>query len=75
MAPEIQCSFREYVGHCSHVMGIRFSPDNCYVMSMGGDDRAAIQWRVLALASDDLVIEKPLVDQYQVCCPVIYNIL
>ena len=57
---------RAYVGHCSHVAGIRFSPDNVYVMSMGGDDRSAMQWRVLPQANDDIVVEKPLIDQHQV---------
>ena len=57
---------RTYVGHCSHVAGIRFSPDNVYVMSMGGDDRSAMQWRVLPVANDDIVVEKPLIDQHAV---------
>jgi hypothetical protein len=57
---------RTYVGHCSHVASIRFSPDNVYVMSMGGDDRSAMQWRVLPVANDDVVVEKPLIDQHQV---------
>ena len=60
---------RTYVGHCSHVMGIRFSPDNYYVMSMGGDDRSAMQWRVLPIAQDDIVVDKPVFADYQVYQP------
>lgn len=40
-------------------MGIRFSPDNQYVVSVGGYDRGAMQWRVLATAHDDVVVERP----------------
>jgi hypothetical protein len=50
---------RAYVGHASHVLGIRFSPDNKYVMSVGGYDRSAMQWRVLPTAHDDIVVDKP----------------
>lgn len=50
---------RAYVGHASHIMGIRFSPDNQYVVSVGGYDRGAMQWRVLATAHDDVVVERP----------------
>ncbi|KAK9824333.1 hypothetical protein WJX72_009517 [[Myrmecia] bisecta] len=39
---------REYGGHSSHVLCVRFSPDNRYVASAGGHDRAVIQWRVVA---------------------------
>lgn len=63
------CPLRTYVGHCSHVMCVRFSPDNYYVMSMGGDDRSAMQWRVLPVANDDVVVDKPAFAEYQVYQP------
>ena len=50
-------------------MGIRFSPDNYYVMSMGGDDRSAMQWRVLPVAHDDVVVDRPVFADYQVYQP------
>jgi len=37
---------RDYKGHSSHVMNIRFSADGKYVTSVGGHDRAVFQWRV-----------------------------
>ena len=60
---------RTYVGHCSHIMCIRFSPDNHYVMSMGGDDRSAMQWRVLPVAHDDVVVDRPEFAEYRVYQP------
>jgi len=62
-------SLRTYLGHSSHVMCIRFSPDNFYVVSMGGDDRSAMQWRVLPVAHDDVVVDKPMFSEYQVYQP------
>jgi hypothetical protein len=50
-------------------MCIRFSPDNMYVMSMGGDDRSAMQWRVLPVAHDDITVDKPDFAAYQVYQP------
>ena len=32
-------------GHSSHVMNVRFSPDDDWVVSVGGKDRAVFQWR------------------------------
>jgi WD40 repeat protein len=45
---------RTYLGHCSHVMNVRFSPDNRWVVSVGGDDRCGMQWRVLKEAQDEV---------------------
>eukprot|EP00798_Chlamydomonas_sp_ICE-L_P018393 gene18393-24865_t len=50
---------RAYVGHASHVLNIRFSPNNKWVVSLGGEDRGAFQWAVLPVAGDGLVVEKP----------------
>lgn len=50
-------------------MGIRFSPDNNYVMTVGGDDRSTMQWKVLAIANDDVVVDKPMIADYQVYRP------
>lgn len=40
---------RVYPGHSSHVMCVRFSPDDKRVVSVGGKDRAVFQWRTHAL--------------------------
>ena len=37
---------RKYIGHSSHVMMARFSPDNRWVITTGGHDRAVFQWSV-----------------------------
>lgn len=37
----------EYKGHSSHVVCVRFSPDNRWVASVGGHDQAVFQWRVV----------------------------
>jgi len=36
-----------YAGHSAHVTGVRFSRDGSRVVSVGGRDRAALQWRVV----------------------------
>ncbi|CAG9464667.1 unnamed protein product [Pedinophyceae sp. YPF-701] len=41
---------REYRGHSSHVTCARFSPNNGWVVTTGGHDRAVFQWRVLPRA-------------------------
>lgn len=35
-------------------MNVRFSPDNRWVVSVGGKDRAGMQWRVLSVAQDEV---------------------
>jgi len=37
--------FRGFGGHSSHVMNVRMSVNDRWVMSVGGKDRALIQWR------------------------------
>ena len=44
---------RAYCGHSSHVMGVRFSADDKYVVSAGGKDRALLQWRTQYVAAWD----------------------
>jgi hypothetical protein len=34
-----------YAGHASHVLGVRFTPDERFVISIGGEDSATLQWR------------------------------
>ncbi|KAG1672531.1 hypothetical protein FOA52_002840, partial [Chlamydomonas sp. UWO 241] len=60
---------RSYIGHASHVMGVRFSPDNNFVMSVGGDDRSCMQWKVLPIAHDDVTVDAPLLADYAVYKP------
>ncbi|KAG2450199.1 hypothetical protein HYH02_000301 [Chlamydomonas schloesseri] len=57
---------RTYLGHCSHVMNVRFSPDNRWVVSVGGNDRSGMQWRVLREAQDEIVSLKPPVPEVYV---------
>jgi WD40 repeat protein len=38
-------AFRSYLGHGSHVMQVRFSYDDDYLMSAGGSDMSCFQWR------------------------------
>lgn len=35
-------------GHSSHVTKVRFSVDNSYLISTGGDDQCVFQWKVLS---------------------------
>ncbi len=35
-------------------MNVRFSPDNRWVVSVGGSDRSGMQWRVLREAQDEV---------------------
>jgi hypothetical protein len=35
------------VGHSSHVTNVRFSRDNAALLSVGGNDRTLIQWRLV----------------------------
>jgi len=36
-----------YPGHSSHVMCVRWTPDQQYLLSVGGNDKALIQWRLV----------------------------
>jgi WD40 repeat protein len=35
-----------FMGHSSHVMNVKFSPDQRFLFSVGGNDKTIIQWRV-----------------------------
>jgi len=35
---------KEFVGHSSHVTKVRFSNDERYLLSVGGNDRTIILW-------------------------------
>lgn len=35
----------EYVGHCSHVMNVRWMPNDSHLISVGGNDCTIFQWR------------------------------
>ncbi|EQC41165.1 hypothetical protein SDRG_01142 [Saprolegnia diclina VS20] len=34
-------------GHCSHITCVRFTCDDKYIVSAGGNDRAVLQWKLL----------------------------
>jgi len=36
---------RSYAGHSEHVVRARFSPDGQYLYTVGGEDKALIQWK------------------------------
>lgn len=38
---------REFKGHCSHIMNVRFSQDMTYAVSVGGKDRGVFQWKMV----------------------------
>jgi len=35
---------KEFGGHSSHIPKIRFSPDDCFLYSVGGGDKMVIVW-------------------------------
>lgn len=41
------CETKDYDGHSSHVMNVRFSFDDKYVCSVGGMDQSIFQWKVV----------------------------
>lgn len=38
--PKEKASFNKYIGHSSHVTGVRFSYSDDYVISSGGGDKS-----------------------------------
>jgi microtubule-associated protein-like 3 len=38
---------RIHTGHASHVLSVRFTHDDAFVLSIGADDSATMQWRVV----------------------------
>jgi WD40 repeat protein len=46
--PSIDAS-RSYCGHSEHVVRARFSKDSEHVFSIGGQDKALMQWKVKSL--------------------------
>jgi hypothetical protein len=44
---------RDYAGHASHVMMVRFAPNNRWLVSVGGRDRAVFQWRLVRQVQDE----------------------
>jgi hypothetical protein len=36
-----------YPAHASHVLGVHFTHDSKYVLSIGGEDMTTLQWRVV----------------------------
>lgn len=39
------CQSLEYKGHSSHVTNVRWSPNDDYLITLGGNDRCIFQWR------------------------------
>lgn len=46
-------AYRSYHGHGQRINRVRFTPEDDYVVSVGGEDRAIFQWRVVPAALDD----------------------
>jgi len=45
-SPVKNASKATFVGHSSHVMSVKFSPDQKNLFSVGGNDKTCIQWRL-----------------------------
>jgi len=45
--------YKAFRGHSSHVMCARFTADDAYVVSVGGNDRGIFQWRTCGVAGKD----------------------
>ena len=45
--------YNEYVGHSSHVTNARWSSDDEYVVTVGGNDRCIFQWKANIAELDD----------------------
>ncbi len=43
---------KEYIGHGSHITRVRFTFDDCYLISCGGNDKAALVWKTTFGKSD-----------------------
>jgi len=43
--------FREYFGHSSHVTNVKFSANDKYIISAGGNDRSLFHWKCTVAAS------------------------
>ena len=44
---------RVYKGHGQRINRVRFTPEDDYVVSVGGEDRSIFQWRVIPASLDD----------------------
>lgn len=53
---------KQYSGHSSHVTKVKFSFDDCFLMSVGGNDKAVIIWETDFGSGDqnkaDIIVEK-----------------
>ena len=38
---------RIHTGHAAHVLAVRFTHEDAFVLSIGADDSATMQWRVV----------------------------
>lgn len=38
--------FKALLGHSSHVTKVRFTRNNAYLFSLGGNDTATMQWKI-----------------------------
>lgn len=36
---------KDFIGHSSHVCRLRFTPDDNYLVSVGGNDKSILVWR------------------------------
>lgn len=45
-------AFKSYLGHSSHVTKVKFSPNDKYVISTGGNDKTVLVWET-DFAMDD----------------------
>jgi microtubule-associated protein-like 6 len=38
-------AYNKFIGHSSHVTNVRFSYDDSYLISVGGNDKSIFQWK------------------------------
>ena len=51
--------YREYKGHASHAMCIRFTADDGRVITAGGHDRAMMQFKTVGIKANEEIVKKP----------------
>ncbi len=53
-----KASFKKFIGHSSHVTCVRFTHNDSYVISTGGNDKSIFQWKYLTDEEAEEEIER-----------------
>lgn len=51
-------SSKSYTGHSAHVTKVKFTHDDSYIISIGGDDKCVFVWKTEISAEDEEVVEE-----------------